>query len=264
MNKYLVYFAAQWQILFQYRVDIAVYAVAAVISPLVGMALWIALSGSGANLVYTASELKLYFLFVILVNTLAFAWKGWYISEDINRGNITKYLVKPIPLVTEYFTGAMSQKAYQFIYMGIILVTLGFLLNVGFPSNFFSPVTLGAFLISLIMATLISFLLDFCIGLLTFWVHEIDSFMGLFGLALNFFSGRLIPLVFLPLVLREVSIYLPFRYMISLPAEIAIGKVYGGGMIYALGIQFIWLVLSYGIYRFLLRQGFKKYSSYGS
>lgn len=264
MKKYLVYFSAHWQALFQYRIDIAVYAIASVISPLVGLALWIALAGSTTKLAYSAQELKLYFLFVIFINMLVFAWKGWYISEDITKGNITKYLIKPMPIVTEYFTGAMSQKVYQMIFVAIILVIIGALLGVNFPARFLSIPVFVPFLLSLIMAMLISFLLDFSIGLLTFWVHEIDSLMGLYGLAQNFFSGRLIPLIFLPFIMREISIYLPFRYIISLPAEIAIGRIEGLNLLIALGIQLTWLIISYSIYKLLLRQGFKKYSAYGS
>lgn len=95
-------------------------------------------------------------------------------NEDINNGNITKLLLKPVPLVTDYLAGVLAQKIYQCIFMGLILIVIGLCLNIDFQSINFNVLTFIFFLSSLVMAMLIMFLLDFAIGLTFFWVHEID------------------------------------------------------------------------------------------
>src|SRR3989338_1524707 len=102
MKQFWFYLKLNWQVILEFRSDILVYAVASISAPLIGLAIWYTFLSSRVGLSYDKSDLILYFLLVIFVNTVTFAWKGWFIAEDINKGDINKMLLKPTPLILNY------------------------------------------------------------------------------------------------------------------------------------------------------------------
>ena len=62
---------------------------------------------------------------------------------------------------------------------------------------------------------------------------------------LGFLSGQIIPISFFPEVLQRVFAFLPFSSMVYTPVMIYLGKYSEEEMVFALGLQFVWIVLLY-------------------
>ncbi|MEM7560788.1 MAG: ABC-2 family transporter protein, partial [Planctomycetota bacterium] len=123
--------------------------------------------------------------------------------------------------------------------------------------------TMVAFVISLILAFLLGFFLDLCIGLIGFWFLEVSSLLFVYMLLNFFLSGHMFPLDLLPSPWATIVDYLPFRYLAYFPAAIFLGKVEPDRLWTEIGIEFLWLLVMIAIARFLYARGVRRYSGYG-
>ncbi|MBI2595394.1 ABC-2 family transporter protein [Candidatus Daviesbacteria bacterium] len=262
MKKYWVYFKLNFQEMLEYRTDVIIWTLSGAILPLIGLTIWLAVLGSGAKLAYSYPELVTYFILAMTVEILVGAWGAWFISEKINNGDFSVYLIKPVSVLTEYFIQNMSEKIFKifviiFVIIGVVLASQG---KIAFPLNILNWLL---FFTSLLMSILIAFLLDFILGLSAFWFHEIDFFKNYISLSNQLFSGKLIPVAFLPATLFNLAVFLPFRYIISFPIEVLLGKLSAENVVLGFGIQFFWLTFFFLGYKLTYSKGIKLYQGFG-
>lgn len=204
-------------------------------------------------------------MLVSVVGIVTSAWGAYFIGESIIDGSISKKLIKPYSLTGDFIVNNIGEKIYK-VLLGIVAI---FLISLFLNNNLLlttniSIFTILIFLISIILACLIAFFFDTIIGLATFWTHENYFIRGNFAVISRLFSGRVIPLVFFPEFLQAVAIILPFRYMLSFPVEVILGKLSTYDLILGFCLQFIWLFIAYIGYKLLFTKGVKIYQAYGS
>ncbi|MBI2018042.1 ABC-2 family transporter protein [Candidatus Daviesbacteria bacterium] len=263
MKKYWVFVKAEWQKMFEYRGDMILWSLSGAITPLIGLAIWLAVSSSGAKLAFSESDLIVYFIAVIWVNMITSAWGAYFIQESIMRGEFSIHLIKPFTLIESYIANNLSEKIYKIFFTFLLTVILILFFHpfiYGFPVTFFSALL---FLISLTMAFVIAFMFDLIIGISSFWLHDNDFLRGSYSLLDSFFSGQFIPLAFLPVLVLGAAHILPFRYMLSFPVEVLLNKVSGLELLFGFTMQFLWLMLTVLVYRLMYKQGIKIYQGYG-
>ena len=122
-----------------------------------------------------------------------------------------------------------------------------------------------AYAVSLILAFLIGFYFEACIGISGFWLLEITSFAYIINIFNFFVSGQMFPLELLeqyPLITPILRI-LPFQYLAYFPAMVFLGKKTGDELIVGLGIELAWAVGLMLLSRWMYRLGLRHYSAYG-
>jgi ABC-2 type transport system permease protein len=98
-----------------------------------------------------------------------------------------------------------------------------------------------AFLVSLFLGVVISFLFDFIFGMLAFYVKNLWGIgFGKFALV-RLLSGALIPLVFFPKPIQNILNLLPFKGMIYTPVMIFLGKYQSQEMLMSMMNQVLWI-----------------------
>jgi len=149
----------------------------------------------------------------------------FFIGARIRRGEFSNYLLRPTSFVYEWISNNFVEKVYKIIILSILLSAF-YIFFGGFPINIqtnFQLVFLSV--ISIIMGAMINFILDLIIGISAFWLDEIEVLNGTNKTVANLFSGKIVPIVFLPSFLGAFVIYLPYRYLISFPIELVLGKL---------------------------------------
>jgi ABC-2 type transport system permease protein len=58
-----------------------------------------------------------------------------------------------------------------------------------------------------------------------------------------FFSGSYIPLPFLPPWLHALAVWSPFNGLLNVPAEVFLGKLTGGPLLFELVRQIAWIII---------------------
>lgn len=178
-----------------------------------------------------------------------------YIMEQVRKGTIEMDILKPLDFQFYMFAKNMGSILVRFLFLVLpSLIAAFFLFSLELPSL---PAFCG-FLCSLIFSVLISFFLNFILGLLSMVTMNIRNINWGYNALLRFFSGQMVPLWIFPSALGIIGSFLPFRCIYAIPMSIYIGNYEGMGMLWALGIQLAWILALWLGSRLLMRRVFAR------
>jgi ABC-2 type transport system permease protein len=184
------------------------------------------------------------------------------IARDIRDGSLKKYLLQPIDMIA-YLLSYRAAHKVAYIATAFLPYGLLFFLCRGFFDHFPDALTLAAYVASLLLAFLVGFFFETCIGTIGFWFLEVASMLYVVN-TLNFFvSGHMFPLDLLPPFWAGAFRLLPFQYMAYFPAAVFLGKITGISLVYGLLGELIWALIFLWLSRLLYRGGLRRYSAYG-
>ena len=185
------------------------------------------------------------------------------IAKQIREGEIKRYLIQPIDLITFLLLNRVAHKfAYYVIAAGPFALVF-FLCRNYFVDGWPNLTTVIAFILSLIMGFLIGFFLEASIGMIGFWFLEVSSLLFVYMLFSFFLSGHMFPLTLLPDGIEQLVTFLPLKYLAYFPAAIFLQKIPEDELLYDLGLEASWLVFFIILCRFAYSRGVKRYSGFG-
>lgn len=178
-----------------------------------------------------------------------------YIMEQVRKGTIEMDVLKPMDFQFYMFAKNIGQLTVRFLLLVLpSLVVAYFLFALQLPS----PVQFIGFLASLLLAVVVSFMLNYMLGLLSMVTMNIRNINWGYNAVLRFFSGQMVPLWIFPGVLGIFGNLLPFRCIYAIPISIYIGGYTGQTLWQALGVQLLWVILLYIGARLLMNRVFQK------
>lgn len=264
MKKYLAFFGIYWQSVMSYRFDTTVYALTELMIPFLGLFIWLSARSGNSSLAFNDSEIIFYFLAVAWCSNITNAWSARFITDEIKTGTISSYLVKPMTPLENAAINNLAEKAFKGVFISLA-VTLGwYLLSLSYPLTLSITYHLIPFaFLALVCAMIMIILLDVCIGLAGFWLSETDFLINLYFMLDTLLTGRFIPITFLPPYLQMIGLYLPFRYVVSFPIEIVMGKLSTLEIIKGFILLTTWTVVFWLLQKILYKKGTKYYQSFG-
>lgn len=211
---------------------------------------------------YTLNEMITYVLVGNLINFIVRNFLTDVISTDIKDGRLSIFLTKPIDYMSYMFFREIGRISVSFI-MSILtqLLIMGFFLD-KIIFNFDILYSVLIFLM-IILAYVLEWLLSYLIGLIAFWVLEVDGIYTTAYRLRKFFSGGYFPLSLLPPIFVNASFLLPFAYSFYIPTQLYLKKMDLMTGIKGLGVQLVWIVLLYLIIKIVWRRGLKKFEGVG-
>lgn len=160
----------------------------------------------------------------------------WLRTRNIQSGAIVTELLKPYDYFTYWLSRDLGRALAHFLIRGIPTFLIGVIaFDLLAPESWARGV---AFLMSVVMAVIVSFCLRFMANLAGFWVLDYRGIAAMFAAVMNVLSGMLAPLAFLPEPVRLVANALPFRAVIMMPNEVYLGQV---PIWQGLGFQALWI-----------------------
>jgi len=229
--------------------------------PLIMLALWTAVAREAPVGRFGEREFRAYFLATLVFRLLAASWVVWDMSFQIRQGTIVSRLLRPIHPLMQF----AAQQAAALPLRAVLAtpIAAAAIAWVGADALTDDPLQLAMLPLLLVGAWAITFLVMAIIGSLSFYW---ESALGIFDLWLGFyflFSGYLMPLELLPAPVRAVGYWMPFRYMLSLPVEVALGLVDRREMFQGLAIQWGWTAILTVAAWAVWRAGVRRYSAFG-
>ena len=184
------------------------------------------------------------------------------IARDIREGTLKRYMIQPVDMVGYLLAYRVAHKVAYIVTSALPYALLFFVCR-----NFFDgwpdATTLAAFAVSLVLAFLVGFFFETCVGMVGFWFLEVTSLLYIV-MTLNFFiSGHMLPLDLLPQPWAGILKALPFQYMAYFPAVVFLGKVRGWELVYYLIGEALWAFAFMLLARWLYRSGLRRYSAFG-
>ena len=244
-----------------YRADLFLFITSGAIGPVVMILIWLAVYASGGNPTISQAEMVQYYVFLLVIELWNSAWASSFIATEIRTGKMTMYLVKPMSVYWYRVFESTSSKVFKSAYLIPIVLLLIFLLKVSIPT--LSLGMLALFIFSWVFSAAITLTLDFILGISAFWIDDNGSLQAFYDLLYFIFSGRLIPLFLLSTQIQNLAGILPFRYMLSFPLEVLLGKITQEGLLVGIISQILWLITIVVIAQLLWRKGVRKYAAYG-
>ena len=220
-------------------------------------------NGAEAHNGFSQAQMIFYYMLVAVVDVFtAVNEDDWQIAADIREGNISQFLLKPVDYLWYrlclFFSGRIA-----FIMMAIVPLAVFIFC---YRTYFVAPVSgmaLAIFPVSLVLTALLQFFISYTMAMLAFWLLEISTLIFILFAFEYLASGHLFPLALLPAPLYHVLMCTPFPYFLYFPISVYMGKIAGPDLWTGLAMQAGWVLLAYGMARFMWRRGIKKYSAFG-
>ena len=168
-------------------------------------------------------------------------WGWWEIEETIRSGDVVADLTRPYSFLAYWFARDLGRAMYFLCYRGIpILVLAQLTFGLRWPT---SPLTVVAFLISMMLSVAVSFAWRFLLNAIAFWTTDSRSIGNLASILITLLSGLIIPLPYFPDDIRGVIMALPFAGLLQTPTDVFLEHVVGPGLILAIGQQLVWAAI---------------------
>ncbi len=185
------------------------------------------------------------------------------IARQIREGEIKKFLVQPVDLLSYLF---LSRMAHKLAYYSV--ATLPFAFVFFLCRSFFTSVPIHwdqwlAFVLSLLFSFVLGFFLEACLGFAGFWLMEISSLLFVYMLISFFLSGHMFPLDILPEPWHSFVQYSPLKYLAYFPAAVFLGKIPEDRLWMEMAILVGWTGFFVVLSRIMYQAGLRRYSGYG-
>jgi ABC-2 type transport system permease protein len=161
--------------------------------------------------------------------------------ERIRTGAAAIDLHRPVSLLGLRLAEDLGRGAYHLLARGVIPTVVGAVLfDLVWPDRVTTWVLAA---LSIVMAVVVSFGLRYLLGLLAYWIIDIQGPHWIVILSQIFFSGMMLPLVVFPDWLRQIADLLPFRCLVQIPIDVFLTDETGTAVAPLLGVQALWIVI---------------------
>jgi ABC-2 type transport system permease protein len=260
---YQAKFRAEIAVQVAYRGALAIWLIGLLLEPTVNLVVWttVAASRGGTVAGFAAGDFAAYFVVLMIVNQLTFTWHFFFFEWRVRHGEFSPMLLRPIHPIHFDLAENLTFKALTLV--GVLPVAL-FLL-VTFRANL-SPEAwhVAAFVPALVLAIGLRFVFEWTFALAAFWITRVAALNQAYYLVILFLSGQIAPLALLPGPIQAAATVLPFRWMVSFPVEVMLGRVAPSDVVVGYGIQVAWIAVALVALRFAWRAGVRRYSAVGA
>ncbi len=162
---------------------------------------------------------------------------AWTIQERVLSGDIALDLVRPFGFLKQVVAQDIGT-TWGYAPTLVVFVPAALLVGSLDPPT---PLNGALYLVSFSLGFLVSSLIGMHIGLLAFWIQQVNGIRAIVGVSTGFLSGALVPLWLMPDSVRIVFRLLPFQALAFLPASIYSGQVSGRALLEPLAVQMLWI-----------------------
>jgi ABC-2 type transport system permease protein len=212
---------------------------------------------------YTYHDMVAYYLLAMVARAFS-SMPGLAsgLSREIRDGSIKKYLTQPIDMLGYLFWHRMAHKLVYYAVATGPFALVFWLCRDYFP-GWPDALTMLGFVLSLVMAFLLGFLIEALLGLVAFWFLEVSSLLFIYMMVNYFLSGHMIPLDLLPGAYGAAVQYLPFKFLAYTSPAILLGRYTHADLVRELAIEFTWVLVLLAANRIAFARGVRRYGAYG-
>jgi len=265
LKKYSKAFEMGFQTALEYRLNFAISLVSAAYPIFIQTFLWTAIfqaSSQQAVFGYTFRQMIAYTFLAGLVARIVRTGFEYEIMDDVKMGKFSRFLVQPVGYFQYRLCSFFGNKLPGLsMILGILVFVLGGLSVFWGVSFQFSRILV--FLVTLVLAITLNFLLFYSISAISFWIVEVGFLFEGIRITMVLLSGGIFPLeVFGERFLQVVNL-LPFKYTVSFPVNVLNGKIDPAGIPLGILVQCLWIIIFLGVSNLLWRVGSRRFVAVG-
>lgn len=262
VKKYWTIFWIAWQRAIAYRGVSVIFTLFFLINGLLNFAIWVvAFKSTPEKLAGMFSQLLVYFTVLIFIHQLVQSYAGGQIAnEHIKQGELSVYLLKPMPYFRYMFLIMMPWRISQFF----LSLPLAGVFIIAFRQ--YIPLDYQTILLGLLLlpwALVLSFLIQLFFAQFAFWFDDATGFLNLAELLTLLFSGAGIPIFLFPPILKTVGSWLPFQYAMYFPVAAFSGLIAPADYWRNVAFLLIWIIGLGLVVSALWKRGLRRFTGEG-
>jgi ABC-2 type transport system permease protein len=265
LHKYTRAFAMGFQTALEYRVNFLISLISAAYPIFIQSFLWTAIYNASPHAEvygFTYRQMIVYTFLAGLVARIVRTGFEYEIMEDVKMGRYSKFLVQPIGYfpfrLASYFGNKLPGQAMILGILALLLLGLS-----AFWGLSFTPGRILLFLLTLLLATALNFLIFYCFSAMAFWIVEVGFLFEGIRITTVLLSGGIFPLeVFGERAMRIFNL-LPFKYTVYFPINVLNGKLSTAETLEGMLIQCLWIGGALALANVLWRAGGRRYVAVG-
>jgi len=246
----------------QYRAANVIWMLGGIIEPVIYLVVWstVAREQGGSADGWTPADFAAYYVTLMFVNHLTFAWVMHVFQFRIQQGELSFALLRPIHPIHSDIADNLGFK----LVMLVVLIPAALVVAWTFEPRWNTGLaeTL-AFVPALILAFSVRFLTEWSLALAAFWTTRVTAVNNVYFTALIFLSGRVAPIDMLPGWLQTVSASLPFYWMVAFPVEVMLGRVPPGELAAGFATQLAWIAAALGMLSLVWTRAVRRFGAVG-
>ena len=255
-----VNWAEQWQ----YRANLIMYIFYWLVSPIIYLAVWTSIANANGDVNgLTANDFITYYMILLICDQLTSNIIIHIFAYKIQDGTLSGELIKPIhPMLTNTLVNDIAFKSLNMMILTPIWIILALLFKPDFASVSIEGILLS--IPALLLGYMINFLLSGTITSVAFWTTRVYSIHEFYYACILLFAGQFVPLQLMPQVIQSIARFLPFQLFMYLPIQIIQGNLNTNEILQGYLTGVLWLVAALILFRWVWREGVKRFSAVGA
>lgn len=256
MRTYLEFAIKKFQNKMTYRLEFFMGIINTVITIVVYLCIYKALYGGAEEIDGITFGMVATNFVISLGLSNAFEFNEMFLQDKIRDGSITNEFLKPVNFVFRM----LSENAGEGIFKVLFNFVPAFVFTIFYtrlcpPEN---PWNLVVMMVSVILGYLILWLISFIVQTWSFWLFSVWGIITIKNVFVRILSGTLLPIWFMPPVLRKMISFTPFEFIYFTPVQIYLGEISGMEILKGMGIQAVWIIVLGVIANVFWKKGVKK------
>lgn len=256
MRTYIEFALKKFQNKMAYRLEFFMGIVNTVITIVVYLCIYKALYGNAQEIDgITFSMVATHFVISLGLSS-AFEFNEMFLQDKVHDGSITNELLKPVNFIFRLLSENIGEGIFKvvFNFLPAVFITL-FYAKLCPPSNLLN---LFVMMLSVALGYLILWFIGFIVQTWSFWLFSVWGIMTIKNVIVKILSGTLLPLWFMPEIVKKIIVFTPFESIYFTPIQIYLGEIQGIEMMQKLLIQVVWIGVLWIIANAFWKMGTKK------
>ncbi len=229
----------------QYRANFFCFLIGEIMSCFIMFFVWKAVFSSSESdnfMGFTMENMVVYLFVTFLTGYLTYSDGTYAIATEIRDGSIAMRMIKPCSFDMCFLFQELGHKIINvlFIFAPLVLGVEAYRWVITGVCQFDVRYFL-LYVVSLVLAYLISFYFNVSYGFMAFYLKNLWGADILKECIINFLSGATIPLAFMPAALANVLSFLPFSSLSYTPVMIYMGMYSWSEIAFKMLMQVFWL-----------------------
>lgn len=250
-----------------YRANFICFLIGEIMSAFIMYFVWKAVflsSDSDTFMGFTMEDMAVYLFITFLTGYLTYSDGAFAVGEEIIDGSIAMRMIKPCSFESSFLFHEIGSRLIGAAMIFVPIVAgVEIYRYVVYGSLRFQPVFFLLYIVSLLIAYMISFYFNVCYGFMAFFFKNLWGTTLMKETLVSFLSGAIIPLAFLPSGLAVVLNLLPFASLSYTPVMIYMGMYSCGEIAWRIGLQLFWLLVMFGVSKLVWRSAVRRLAVQG-
>lgn len=186
----------------------------------------------------------------------AFDFNEMFLPDKISWGEISNELLKPVSFRLRLLSEHIGESIFKLVFNFVpSLIFAAFTIGMMPPS---SAINMLLMAISAVMGYLILWELSFIVQTWSFWLFSVWGIIVMKNVLVNIMTGAMIPLWFMPSMLRRIISFTPFESVYFTPVRLYLGQISGSEIAVCMINQAVWIIVLFVIGDIFWKKGTKK------